>query len=151
MKRQLFKKLLLVILLVGMAATLVSGAGRSDLIENLVGQRIEIMNAFFNGDMNARDASEALRRVERGRLLAEDLQAMKDYFQTDVEEILDYRITVPKITYQDEDIITALVQVVWTTKGLPLGEEEEAVRTDEAYYSVILEKSENSYKIVQFF
>ena len=151
MKRQLFKKLLLVILLVGMAATLVSGAGRSDLIENLVGQRIEIMDAFFNGDMNARDASEALRRVEGGRLLEEDLQAMKDYFQTDVEEILEYRITVPKITYQDEDIITALVRVVWTTKGIPLGEEDDGVYTDEAYYSVILEKSENSYKIVQFF
>ena len=151
MKKRLCKRLLLVILLVGMAATLVSGAGRSDLIENLVGQRIEIMDAFFNGDLNARDASEALRRVERGRLLAEDLQAMKDYFQTDVEEILDYRITVPKITYQDEDIITALVRVVWTTKGLPRGEEDEAVYTNETYYSVILEKSENSYKIVQFF
>ncbi len=151
MKKLLCKRLLLVILLVGMAATLVSGAGRSDLIENLVGQRIEIMDAFFNGDMNARDASEALRRVERGRLLEEDLQALKDYFQTDVEEILGYRITVPKITYQDEDIITALVRVVWTTKGLPRGEEDEAVYTDEAYYSVILEKSENSYKIVQFF
>ncbi len=151
MKRQFLKKLLLVILLVGMTATLVSGAERSDLIENLVGQRIEIMNAFFNGGMKVRDASEALRRVEHGRLLEEDLQTMRDYFQTDVEQVVDYQVTVPKITYQDEEVITALVQVVWTTKGLPCGEEEDVLSTDEAYYSVILEKSENSYKIVQFF
>lgn len=151
MKGLLRKKILPAVMICGMSLMLVSGAGCSDPITALVGQRIEIMDAFFNGDLNIREASEALRRIEHGRLLQEDLSSFESYFQTDVERILHYQITVPEITYRDENVITALVQVEWTTEGIPAEEEDTAVCRETAYYSVILEKNENSYKIVQFF
>ena len=90
-------------------------------------------------------------RVESGRLLQEDLQAFHDYFQTDLDEIMDYRVTVPKVTYRDEEVITALVCVDWKTAGLPTEEALHPVQEFSAYYSVIIEKVENSYKLVQFF
>lgn len=151
MKGLLRKKILPAMLIFGMSAMLVSGTGYADPVEELVGQRIEIMDAFFNGDLNRREASDALREVEQGRLLQEDLASFAAYFQTDVERILQYHVTVPKITYQDENVITALVKVEWTTEGVPAEEEDTAICREEAYYSVILEKIENSYKIVQFF
>ena len=94
-----------------MQIMLVSGTDQNALIRNLVEQRIEIMNAFFNGTLLEKDAAAALSKVESGRLLHEDLQAFHDYFQTDIEVVASYHVSVPKVTYRDEDVITALVRV----------------------------------------
>ena len=151
MKKQRWKRLFLVFLILTMQIMLVSGTDQDALIRNLVEERIEIMDAFFNGSMTEKDAVAALCRVESGRLLQEDLQAFHDYFQTDLDEIMDYRVTVPKVTYRDEEVITALVCVDWKTAGLPTEEALHPVQEFSAYYSVIIEKVENSYKLVQFF
>ena len=151
MKKQRWKRLFLVFLILTMQIMLVSGTDQDALIRNLVEERIEIMDAFFNGSMTEKDAAAALCRVESGRLLQEDLQAFHDYFQTDLDEIMDYRVTVPKVTYRDDEVITALVCVDWKTAGLPTEEALHPVQEFSAYYSVIIEKVENSYKLVQFF
>ena len=121
------------------------------MIRNLVEQRIEIMNAFFNGTLLEKDAAAALSKVESGRLLHEDLQAFHDYFQTDIEVVASYHVSVPKVTYRDEDVITALVRVKWITLGEPTEENEHPLQEMISYYSVIVEKVEKSYKLVQFF
>ena len=112
MKRQIFKKLLLVFLILAMQIMLVSGTDQNALIRNLVEQRIEIMNAFFNGTLLEKDAAAALSKVESGRLLHEDLQAFH---------------------------------------GAPTEENEHPLQETISYYSVIVEKVEKSYKLVQFF
>ena len=142
MKKQRWKRLFLVFLILTMQIMLVSGTDQDALIRNLVEERIEIMDAFFNGSMTEKDAAAALQ---------EDLQAFHDYFQTDLDEIMDYCVTVPKVTYRDEEVITALVCVDWKTTGLPTEEALHPVQEFSAYYSVIIEKVENSYKLVQFF
>ena len=144
MKRQIFKKLLLVFLILAMQIMLVSGTDQNALIRNLVEQRIEIMNAFFNGTLLEKDAAAALSKVESGRLLHED-------FQTDIEVVASYHVSVPKVTYRDEDVITALVRVKWITLGAPTEENEHPLQETISYYSVIVEKVEKSYKLVQFF
>ena len=151
MKRQIFKKLLLVFLILAMQIMLVSGTDQNALIRNLVEQRIEIMNAFFNGTLLEKDAAAALSKVESGRLLHEDLQAFHDYFQTDIEVVASYHVSVPKVTYRDEDVITALVRVKWITLGAPTEENEHPLQETISYYSVIVEKVEKTYKLVQFF
>ena len=84
-------------------------------------------------------------------LLHEDLQAFHDYFQTDIEVVASYHVSVPKVTYRDEDVITALVRVKWITLGAPTEENEHPLQETISYYSVIVEKVEKSYKLVQFF
>ena len=70
---------------------------------------------------------------------------MKEYFQTDIEEVTAYEITKVDITEADETLICAVVTVCWEVYGTD-GEEN-----IEGIYSVIAEKCENSYKLVQFF
>ena len=65
MKRQIFKKLLLVFLILAMQIMLVSGTDQNALIRNLVEQRIEIMNAFFNGTLLEKDAAAFVQGGER--------------------------------------------------------------------------------------
>lgn len=134
-----------------MQIMLVSGTDQNALIRNLVEQRIEIMNTFFNGTLLEKDAAAALSKVESGRLLHEDLQAFHDYFQTDIEVVASYHVSVPKVTYRDEDVITALVRVKWIILGAPTEENEHPLQETISYYSVIVEKVEKSYKLVQFF
>ena len=55
------------------------------------------------------------------------------------------------MTYRDEDVITALVRVKWITLGAPTEENEHPLQEIISYYSVIVEKVEKSYKLVQFF
>lgn len=61
------ERLFLVFLILTMQIMLVSGTDQDALIRNLVEERIEIMDAFFNGSMTEKDAAAALCRVESGR------------------------------------------------------------------------------------
>ena len=70
---------------------------------------------------------------------------MKSFFQTDIEDVTDYKITKVDITDMDDTLICAVVTVDWQVWGT--GGEESI----EGIYSVIAEKCENSYKLVQFF
>ena len=103
------------------------------------------MNEFFCGHIQYKEAAERIEIVEMGRLLDEDLSAMKAFFQTDIEEITDYKITDVNITDMDETLICAVVTVDWMVYGTGGNESVEEI------YSVIAEKCEDSYKLVQFF
>ena len=88
---------------------------------------------------------ERIEQAETGRLLNEDLTAMRDFFQTDIEEITDYKIKAVDITDIDETLICAVVTIEWELYGTNGKEHMEEI------YSVIAQKQENSYKLVQFF
>ena len=83
--------------------------------------------------------------MEKGRLLEEDILAMKEYFQTDIEEVSDYEIRDIEITNADENLVCAVVSVDWEVSGTAGKEKITEI------YSVIMEKDEKSYKLVQFF
>ena len=70
---------------------------------------------------------------------------MRDFFQTDIEEITDYKIKAVDITDIDETLICAVVTIEWELYGTNGKEHMEEI------YSVIAQKQENSYKLVQFF
>ena len=86
-----------------------------------------------------------IKSVEKGRLLEEDILAMKEYFQTDIEEVSDYEIRDIEITNADENLVCAVVSVDWEVSGTAGKEKITEI------YSVIMEKDEKSYKLVQFF
>lgn len=103
------------------------------------------MNEYFCGQIIYKDAADRIKNVETGRLLEEDLDAMKSFFQTDIEEIAEYKITKVDITDKDETFICAVVTVDWQVYGT------DGSKSIEEIYSVIAQKYENSYKLVQFF
>ena len=144
MKKSMLKIAVIPVVLM-ISTVMVSGSGPEADISMLICQRTDIMNEYFSGQILYKEAADRIEKIEKGRLLTEDLNAMKEYFQTDIEEVTAYEITKVDITEADETLICAVVTDCWEVYGTD-GEEN-----IEGIYSVIAEKCENSYKLVQFF
>lgn len=144
-KKHLLKKITVIPVILLICMLIASGSGPESIISALVSQRTDIMNEYFCGQIIYKDAADRIKNVETGRLLEEDLDAMKSFFQTDIEEIAEYKITKVDITDKDETFICAVVIVDWQVYGT------DGSKSIEEIYSVIAQKYENSYKLVQFF
>ena len=143
--KQVKKKILAAGAAAVLAVLLTSGSDVKGEMAELVRARTDIMNGYFCGQINYYDALAQIERVEKGRLLEEDIQAMREYFQTDIEEVTDCRIRDIEITNTDENLVCAVVSVDWEVSGTAGKEKITEI------YSVIMEKDEKSYKLVQFF
>ena len=143
--KHLIKKTAILLIVLLLSTVLASGSGPESEISILVIRRTDIMNEYFGGHILYKEAAERIEKIEKGRLLEEDLEAMKSFFQTDIEDVTDYKITKVDITDMDDTLICAVVTVDWQVWGT--GGEESI----EGIYNVIAEKCENSYKLVQFF
>lgn len=143
--RHLQKKLAVLPVVLLFSTIMASGTGPEGEISALVRQRTDAMNEYFCGQILYKEAAERIEQAETGRLLNEDLTAMRDFFQTDIEEITDYKIKAVDITDIDETLICAVVTIEWELYGTNGKEHMEEI------YSVIAQKQENSYKLVQFF
>ena len=136
--KHLIKKTAILLIVLLLSTVLASGSGPESEISMLVIRRTDIMNEYFGGHILYKEAAERIEKIEKGRLLEEDLEAMKSFFQTDIEDVTDYKITKVDITDMDDTLICAVVTVDWQVWGT--GGEESI----EGIYSVIAEKCENS-------
>ena len=143
--KQIKKKIIAAGAAAVLALLLTSGSDVKGEMAELVKMRTDIMNGFFCGQISYYDALAQIKSVEKGRLLEEDILAMKEYFQTDIEEVNNYKIRDIEITNADENLVCAVVSVDWEVSGIAGKEKITEI------YSVIMEKDEKSYKLVQFF
>jgi len=145
--KHLLKKTAVVLLAVFICIALFSfkSDNNEKIITELVCERTDIMEGYFCGQINLNDAVRAIKQIEKGRLLEEDIRNMKEFFQTDIEAVSMYEVTGTEITYKDENLVCAVMSILWETHGINGKDKTEEV------YSVIMEKSENSFKLVQFF
>lgn len=103
------------------------------------------------GKLTYQEACERLSEIEQGRLLDDDRNSLKSFFGTDIEEVVDYDVRDVVIHYEDEDVICAFLSVEWQVNGadgLYRGSDLQKVVGN---YSVILEKSDNIFKFIQFY
>ena len=143
--KRIIKKIIAAGAAVIMVLLLTSGSDVKGEMAELVRARTDIMNGFFCGQISYYEALSQIKSVEKGRLLEEDILAMKEYFQTDIEEVKDYKIRDIEITNSDENLVCAVVSVEWELYGTAGNEKITEI------YSVIMEKDEKNYKLVQFF
>jgi len=115
------------------------------IVRQLVSQRNEAMSRYFASEISCWEAGQELREVETGRLLEEETASLREYFRTDIDQVMVFEIREVDFSYISEDLLCAVVQIRWETAGL---EGEECFTED---YSVICEKVGNSFKLVQFF
>lgn len=151
-----------VILALIIAATSAGMAGietEEELVERLVCLRNDAMIGYFASQLDWWEARKMLEEAEAGQALESDLEALRGFFRTDIDEITRYEITDIKLNYSSEDLICALVTISWETAGLD-GEAKFP-----AAYSVICqaeevqpekeektaENSQKTFKIVEFF
>ena len=143
--KHLLKKVLILAVVIAVLSLMTSGSDVKGQMADLISARIDVMNGYFCGHINYYDALEQIRQVEMGRLLDEDVQAMRDYFQTDIEQVNKYKIKDIELTNGDENLVCAVATIAWQVSGTEGTEEIEEI------YSVIMEKDEKNYKLVQFF
>ena len=145
MKHKIIKKVLAVITAAVILMVLTSGSGIKGEMAGLIKARTDILNGYFCGHINYYDALRQIKEIETGSLMEEDIQAMRDNFQTDIEEVDEYKISEIELTFADEDLVCGVVTIDWHLSGTGGNE------TMQEIYSVIMEKHEKKYKLVQFF
>ena len=115
--KHLIKKTAILLIVLLLSTVLASGSGPESEISMLVIRRTDIMNEYFGGHILYKEAAERIEKIEKGRLLEEDLEAMKSFFQTDIGDVTDYKITKVDITDMDDTLICAVVTVDWQVWG----------------------------------
>jgi len=135
---------------VALALFLLTSAGTSappeeKIVRELVYLRCDAMSRYFASEMSYWEAGSQLREAETGRLLEEDLAGLREFFRTDIDQVTACRIKEVDFSYSDEDLLCAVVEIMWETEGL------EGADCFTADYSVICEKSGETFKLVQFF
>ena len=151
MKSTWTKKAAVAFAIVFLSFSFVSGSGSDVIVENLVCQRVKILDDFFDGKSTFSEASDSISAIESGNLLREDINMMQDFFRTDIEKVLDFKVKEIKITYEDDEIICAAVSIEWQIERLIPNNFSDSTEKIISSYSIIVEKYENSYKLVQFF
>lgn len=150
MRRKGIKKCVLIMVLAFVLILFSAGTGSKSIVSSAISQRTDTMNDYYSGKMSYKEACNKLAKIEAGGILEEDVKALKSFFGTDIEEIVDYEIDEIEINYEDEDVICALVSIKWeigSGDGLYRGSE---VQNVVGSYSVILENKDNIFKLVQF-
>ena len=143
--KHLIKKGFVIVIVISVLCLMTSGSDVKGEMADLICARTDILNGYFCGHINYYDALEQIKNIEKGRLLDEDIQAMRDFFQTDIEEVSEYKIKDIELTNGDETLVCAVVTIDWKVSGTSKTEKIEEI------YSVIMEKDEKNYKLVQFF
>lgn len=150
MRRKRIKHCVLLLVLAGILILFSAGTGSKSIVSSAISQRTDTMNDYYSGKMSYKEACGKLAKIETGGILEEDIKALKSFWGTDIEEIVDYKIDEIEINYEDDDVICAFVSIKWKINGgdgLYRGSE---VQNIVGSYSVILENKENIFKLVQF-
>ena len=122
-----------------------SSDSEEDIVEELITERINAMDLYYESQINEFEAKERLRAVENGTLLDEDIDNLHTYFRTDIEEIKEFDFQDIEITSSDEDVICAQVKLGWNIEGT------DGKEILSCSYSVICENDGSGFKLVQFY
>lgn len=148
----IWKKVGVIFCLLAAASFLLSAVGSSEsIVKELISRRIDVMDGYFSGQSTYKEACRSMEELESGQLLEEDKESFKNYFGTDIEKILDYTISEVEINYEDEYVICAFVAVDWTLQGADDLYRASGKQKKSVGYSVICEKEDNCFKLVQFY
>lgn len=150
MREKIIKKSLFLMLFAGALILFSAGTGSKSIVSSAISQRADTMNDYYSGITSYKEACNKLSKIEGGQVLEDDIEALKSFFGTDIEKIVDYKIEEIEINYEDEDVICAFVSIKWNISsgdGLYRGSEVQEVVGN---YSVILENEDNIFKLIQF-
>ena len=125
-------------------------AGSEGIVRSAICQRAEVMNDYFSGNLSYKAACQILRNTESGVLLEEDIDALTNFFATDIEEVCGYKINHVEINYEDKDIICAFVSMNWVVRSLDELYRSSGIEEVVGSYSIIIEKEGNTYRLAQF-
>ena len=151
MKRKNFRTAAILTAVLGVAVLFSAGStGGEGIVRSAICQRTEVMNDYFSGNLSYKEACKILKATESGVLLEEDIDSLKNFFATDIEEVCGYKINNIEINYEDEDIICAFVSINWVVRGLDELYRGSGTEEITGNYSIIIEKEDSTYRLAQF-
>lgn len=151
MRRKVFRTVVILTAILAVAVLFSAGsAGSEGIVRSAICQRTEVMNDYFSGELSYKEACQILRDTESGVLLEEDIDALTNFFATDIEEVCGYKIKNIEINYEDEDIICAFVSMDWVVRSLDELYRSSGTAEITGNYSIIIEKEDSTYRLAQF-
>ena len=139
-------QLAIIIALVIVLGTICANANSDEkIVEELICARTDALGLYYAGQARKDETIEAINKCTMSYLRDSDLANIDRYFQSDVDQLIDYKITDIKVKEAQDEFIIATATINWQSKTLK--GEENFTHT----YSIICEKEKNLYKLSQFF
>jgi len=104
-------------------------ANDSAQIEELLEQRIAILNHYYGGKMAFEDARKNIEKLVSGLLLEEDLRLMKAFDASGVDQVAGYDLNLISCERSSYGIIKGQADIHWVMQG-----ENGRWETEESYY-----------------
>ena len=101
------------------ALALLGAAENTDVsrVKELLEKRTSVMENVLFGNITYEQGKEQLRQVEKDKLYNDDLRALSQYKNTDIESVWDMDITELKKESRIYDIMTFSCRIKWTCSG----------------------------------
>ncbi len=115
----------------------------SETIASLLESRIAILNHYYGGKMNFKDARTNIQRITADSLLKEDLKLMKAFDGDEVDQIASFDLEIVSCQRTSYGIIKGQAEIDWLMQG-----ENGRWNTEESYYFTA-EDDQETIKLTQ--
>lgn len=87
-------------------------------MKNLISQRTEVLNEFYDGRRDFDASRDKLELLEAGKLLKNDVAAMKTYQSTDIDQVVSYKIKIKSCKKTSYGIIKGKAEIRWVMRSV---------------------------------
>jgi len=114
----------------------------AEVICEVLNKRTDIITNVLSGNITYNEAEQQLKIIEDGSLYRKDLNALKQYINTDYDKIRDMQIINIRKTNEVCDISAYETEIVWTYSGY------NCIYTERITYLVGINCREDGYKLI---
>lgn len=127
-------------------SVMLGAAENSDVqtVKNLLEKRTAVMENVLFGKMTYDEGKEQLKTIEKDKLYNDDLRALSQYRNTDLESVRKMEITEIEKSSSVYDIMTFRCRIKWTYSGC------EGICESTHDYQVSVDTNGGDYRLVLF-
>lgn len=113
-------------------------------VKNLLEKRTVVMENVLFGKITYEEGKEQLKEIEQDKLYSDDIKALSQYVDTDLESVKKMKIVEIKRTSRIYDIMTFRCSIEWTISGA------EEISEETYAYQVGVAVNGGDYRLVSF-
>lgn len=146
MEKRYFKWILITaaVCILGLALTGAAGTHEARTVKKLLEKRSTVMESVLFGEITYDEGERQLRQIEAGRLYTEDISALREYEDTDLERIRKMDIVSIEKKSRIYDRMTFCIKIEWTIAGM------DSVENITCDYLAGVDVSDGDYRLISF-
>ncbi len=113
-------------------------------IKELITRRTEILQDYYYNYRNYNETLNLLNKIESNSLLDNDINNLKNFSNTDVDYIKNFKIKIDEMKESSHGMINGTAKIYWEMEGI-----NESYSTEGSYYFVV-EKNNHKIKLTRF-